>query len=72
MIIKTRFVETICKKLAKILTKILIYLLSSKYANVMLITEFNSKQTENAAYDFCAICNLANLLKEKTCFKKPK
>ena len=46
--------------------------MSSKYANVMLITEFNSKQAENAAYDFCEIWNLANLLKEKICFNKPK
>ena len=44
-------------------------LLSSKQDNILLIGDFNEEPTETAIHDFCQIYNLANLVKEKTCFK---
>ena len=42
---------------------------SSKYDNIMLIGDFNEEPTETALHDFRQIYNLANLVKESTCFK---
>ena len=44
-------------------------LLSSKYGNIKLIGDFNAEPTETAVYDSYEIYNLANLIKEKVCFK---
>ena len=45
--------------------------LSSKYDNIMLIGDFHSESAETTIYDFCEICNIANLVNEKTYFKNP-
>ena len=44
-------------------------LLSSKQDNILLIGDFNEEPTETAIHDFCRIYYLANLVKEKICFK---
>ena len=45
--------------------------LSSKYDNIMLIGDFHPESAETTIYDFCEICNIANLVNEKTYFKNP-
>lgn len=37
----------------------------------MLIGDLNAEPPEKAVSDFCEICNLRNLIKDKTCFKYP-
>ena len=37
----------------------------------MLIGDLNAEPTEAAVSDFCEICNLKHLIKDKTCFKNP-
>ena len=44
-------------------------LLSCEYDNIMLFGDFNAEPTETVVYDFCENYNLANLVKEKACFK---
>ena len=46
-------------------------LLLSKHDNFMLIVDLNAETTEAAVSDFCEICNLKHLIKDKTCFKDP-
>ena len=46
-------------------------LLLPKYDNFMLIGDLNAEPTEAAVSDFCEICNLKRLIKDKTCFKNP-
>ena len=45
--------------------------MSSKYDNVMLIVALNPEPTDNVVSYFCKINNLANLIKDKTCFIYP-
>ena len=42
---------------------------SSKYENFIVIGDFNAEMTNNYLEEFCASCNLKNLIKEPTCFK---
>ena len=46
-------------------------LLLSKYDNFMLIGDLNAEPAEAAVSNFCEICNLKYLIKDKTCFKNP-
>ena len=46
--------------------------MSSKHDNTMLISNCNAEPSETAVSDFCEIYNLANLIKNKTCFENPK
>ena len=45
--------------------------LTSKYDNIILMGDFSSEPAETIVSDFCEICNLKNILREKTCFKNP-
>lgn len=45
--------------------------MSSKYDNIMLIGVLNPEPTDNVVSYFCKINNLANLIKDKTCFINP-
>ena len=46
-------------------------LLLSKHEDFMLIVDLNAETTEATVSDFCEICNLKHLIKEKICFKNP-
>ena len=37
----------------------------------MLIVDLNAEISEAAVSDFCKICNLKHLIKDKTCFNNP-
>ena len=43
----------------------------SKHDNFMLIVDLNAETTEAAVSDFCKICNLKHLIKDKIYFKNP-
>ena len=46
-------------------------LLLPKYDNFMLIGDLNAEPTEAIVSNFCNTYNLKDLIKDKTCFKKP-
>ena len=43
--------------------------LTTKYGNIILISDFNVEPADTAVSDFCEIYNLRNIIREKTCFK---
>ena len=44
--------------------------LTSKH-DIIILGDFKAKPTDTTLPNFCEVCNLKNLIKEKTCFKNP-
>ena len=51
--------------------QVALYVLSSKYNNVLVIGDFNSEPKESALIDFCQPYNMENLINNFTCYKNP-
>ena len=45
--------------------------LTWKYGNIILVSDFNAEPADTIVSDFCEIYNLKNIIREKTCFKNP-
>ena len=45
--------------------------LSSKYENIIIISDFNSERKESAMIDFCQPYNMENLINNFTYYKNP-
>ena len=56
----SNFLDLIGKELDKFLPQ---------YENIILLGDFNSEMSEETMKDFCETYNLANLIKDPTCFK---
>ena len=45
--------------------------LSTKYKNLILISDFNATEFDTSVENLCDIYSFENLIKELTCFKNP-
>ena len=45
--------------------------LTSNFDNSILMGDFNAEPADTIVSGFCEICNLKNIIREKTCFKNP-
>ena len=43
----------------------------SDHENIILLGDFNVELKKKNIYEFMSICNIRNLVKQKTCFKNP-